>query len=82
MYVVANDEESQRHASVRVSPALAANCGEEEPDGSKPRTATINFKPREFLGESVGASRGSAVTLSLGQVVTFHEAGVDGVAHG
>jgi uncharacterized protein (DUF433 family) len=40
------------------------------------RQPQLLFKRIQFFGESIGASRESAVTLSLGQIITFHEAGL------
>jgi hypothetical protein len=45
------------------------------------RQPKLLFKPSQFFGESIGTSCESAVALSLSQVITFYEAGIDGVAH-
>lgn len=45
------------------------------------RQPQLLFKPGQFFGKAIGASRQTAVALSLGEVIPFDETGIDRVTH-
>ena len=46
------------------------------------REPQLFLEPGELFGKPIGTTRQAPITLTLGQVVPLHEAGVDGVADG